>query len=104
MHLIIIHMHAVTTASESSEDDEIGVGGIAGISVGAALLAVSAVIGILALIWYMRRRRKSRYMIVLKVHTYMTSEYICSYTIQHCSYIIDIRGGSRLLKRSWNCN
>jgi len=49
------------TVSQSKGGDELGVGGIAGISAGAALLAVSAVIGILALIWYLHRRRNQRY-------------------------------------------
>jgi len=47
--------------SHSSDDDELGAGGIVGISVGALFVAVCAVISILALTWYLYHRKQQRY-------------------------------------------
>jgi len=46
--------------SGSSDEIELGAGGIAGIGVGAAFVILFAVIILLALIWCVHRRRKQR--------------------------------------------
>ena len=58
-------VHTGTTAlSQSSDDSELGVGGIVGISVGAVFLAVFAIIGIMALIC-LYHRKEQRYNIII---------------------------------------
>jgi len=58
LYALVLVYTDTTVLAQSSDDNELGVGGIVGISVGAVFLAVFAIIGIMALICIYRRKEQ----------------------------------------------